>query len=243
MQGTAIFSSMVVAAALAVATTASAAAPVETSGTCVQGTLGVAADRERVRPYVPEPFELIEAGGRAVLFFYTLDCTDWRTNGAPPAPNRASAIAVFVHGRSGAGPEAFDMFGTHSERATVRAYRRLGMTVGRVTPTFDFIQPTPATLALSTSVPYRRAPFEFDLTGTATTPAGFPLPSVHWQRTADGFVRHDYAHTDFRASGGTGAVQTRAGSPLADMLGESSTTAGGTFFRFAFTGTSAPAIP
>ena len=232
-----------VAAALAAATPTVAAEPVQTSGTCVQGTLGVAADPKLVGPYVPEPFEPIDVGGKVVLFFYTLDCPDWRTDGGPAAANRASAIAVFVHGRSGPGPEAFDMFATHSHRATVRAFRDLGMTVGRVTPTFDFSQPTPATLALTSSVPYRRAPFEFDLTGTATTPAGFPLPSVHWQRARDGFVRHDYAHTDFRASGGMGVVQTTAASPLADMLGATETSTGGTFFRYGFTGTSAPATP
>ena len=231
-----------VAAAHAAATPAPAVT-VETSGTCGQGTLGAAVDRERVRPYVPEPFELIEAGGQAMLFFYTLDCTDWRTNGSRPAVNRPSAIAVFVHGRGSSGPEIFDMFATHSNRATVRAFRKLGMTVGRVKPVFDLTQPTLATLALGTSVPYRRAPFEFDLTGTATTPAGFSLPSVHWQRTSKGFVRHEYAHTDFTASGGTGDVSTPAGSPLGDMLGTSQTTTGGMFFRFHFTGKTAAATP
>ena len=242
MQGTAVLSSLVITAVLAVATATAAAKPITLRADCVQGAAGLAADREEVRSRVPAQFQLIEAGDQALIFLYTVECASWQVDGGEPRPNTTTAIAAFVHGANG--PEAFDIYGTHSDRSVVKAYKQeLGLSYGRAEPTFDLTSPLPGALALTSEVPYSKAPFAFSITGTETSPVGVEFPSVHWQLGSRGLVRHSYTHNPFHASGAFGEVTAPAGSPLADMMGAESASAGGTFFRFVVNGVSEPATP
>jgi hypothetical protein len=233
---------LTITAALAATTAAVAAEPVMLTADCVQGAAGLAADGAEVRSRVPAQFELIEAGDKALIFLYTVECSTWQVNGGSAGPNTTTAIAAFVHGASG--PEAFDIYGTHSDRGVVKTYKKqLGLNYGRADATFDLTSPLPGALALTSEVPYEKAPFAFSITGTETSPVGVEFPSVHWQLGSRGLVRHTYTHNPFHASGAFGEVTAPAGSPLADMMGAESASTGGTFFRFVVNGVSELATP
>lgn len=208
-------------------------------GPCFQGALALDAPVANVREFVPADFPLIQAGGRAALFAYTVECERVSVTGGPESTARLTGVAAFVRPPDGSpGVQAYDILMTADRRDYVRAHNALGLLQGLVRVGFERTTVAGPVLDITAETPWRYSPYRWNLTAIAPPPAGLPLTTVHWQDGRRGRVLIEYDHTGLIVTPGFGSLTAAAGSPLARLLGtEEVTAAPGAILQFSYSGT------
>jgi hypothetical protein len=229
------------ALAAAIATGSSPAAagpprPLTTEGDCQQISAFVPVAADRARAYVPEGFKIPgEDAGLAFVLVTGGTCASWTVDGRARPDFRFGLISVLAHpSENPPGLDAYDLWWQTPERTTHARFRSLGVDFRFVrgiafrTEPGPIGEPSAATLV----VPWRVAPFSMT---AEIGPAGHPpveFPSTHWYQGRLGRVHGAHANTDGVIVPAAVAIEVRAGTPLAELLGGTSFELPGGYLRF-----------
>ncbi|MFN2526245.1 MAG: hypothetical protein ABR505_08275 [Actinomycetota bacterium] len=195
------------------------------SGSCIEYAVGIPVDAAKAQALVPEGFNVLQVGGRALVSTFAQSCST-SVDESKPTETVLSGIFVFVDPTtSPGGCQAYGFaWGDSSASPFLKAMRHLGWTMEVIPDSnFDRNQTT-----VAASVPSRSWPWSTGSSAGLPPPARVPFVSVHCHVGPSGLVRLTVTH-DITASLGAGPVEVGDGELWSDLGAESQTTAGALF--------------